>query len=137
MNVADVKDKIESTLNSSALSWDSVYGIIIILILGIAIYRGVRRTLSSPIRVLGLIFLLEVGHILAFSTSLGTDVPVLRVIFKYDVLTAIAQLFVGTKIGDGLLWVQAWINAVVMRVWGVVGYIGHVIGENMKGRFTL
>lgn len=132
MSVSDVKNSIESSLNQSPFTPDSIYGIVILIILGIAIYRGVKKTLSSPIRVIGLIFLLEIGHILAFSTSLGTSWPFMKVIFKYDVLTAVAQLFVGTKVADGLLWVQAWLNAVTLRAWSVLSYYAGIIFKNMR-----
>lgn len=113
INVDKVKESLEATLNSNVISTDSLYGIIILLVVIYIIVRLIRKTLSSPGWLIGFIFLVEIGHILAYSTDLGTWIPVLQSIFKYDVLTALAQLCVGTKVSDVLLSIQAWLTAVI------------------------
>lgn len=116
MDVESVKQALEGTLNSSVLSTDSLYGILIIIVVAYLVIRGIRKVTSSIGSVIGFILFLEIAHILAFNTSLGEVAPVAKEIFKYDVFTALAQLFVGTPIADALLYTQAWLNTVMMTV---------------------
>ena len=122
--VENLANTLKSTLNPSAWTTDSLYGIIILVLIVwfvIRLIRGVTRSIGS---ILGLIFILEVGHILAFNSTVGMEYPVLKEIFKYDVLTAIAQLFVGTKVCDFLLSAQAWLIQVVDKVaWFINGIL--------------
>lgn len=115
MDVESVKQALEGTLNSSVLSTDSLYGILIIIVVAYLVIRGIRKVTSIG-SVIGFILFLEIAHILAFNTSLGEVAPVAKEIFKYDVFTALAQLFVGTPIADALLYTQAWLNTVMMTV---------------------
>lgn len=119
--VEKLKETLQNTLNSSAWSSDSLYGIIILVLIGWLVIKFARNVTRSIGSIIGLIIFLEVGHMLAFNSSIGTDYPILKEIFKYDVLTAIAQLFVGTKVGDFLLSAQAWLAQVVDRVAGFIG----------------
>lgn len=116
MDVESVKQALEGTLNSSILSTDSLYGILIIIVVAYLVVRGIRKVTSSIGSVIGFILFLEIAHILAFNTSLGDMVPIAKEIFKYDVFTALAQLFVGTPVADALLYIQAWLNTVMMTV---------------------
>lgn len=116
MDVESVKQALEGTLNSSILSTDSLYGILIIIVVAYLVVRGIRKVTSSIGSVIGFILFLEIAHILAFNTSLGDIVPIAKEIFKYDVFTALAQLFVGTPVADALLYIQAWLNTVMMTV---------------------
>ena len=125
--VENLANTLKSTLNPSAWTTDSLYGIIILVLIVwfvIRLIRGVTRSIGSILSILGLIFILEVGHILAFNSTVGMEYPVLKDIFKYDVLTAIAQLFVGTKVCDFLLSAQAWLIQVVDKVaWFINGIL--------------
>lgn len=116
MNVESVKQMLESTLNSSAFSTDSLYGLLIILVVAYLVVRGIRKVTSSIGSILGFILFLEIAHILAFNSSLGQWAPITQEIFKYDVFTALAQLCVGTPIADALLYLQAWLNTVMATV---------------------
>lgn len=122
--VNEIKDALEATLNSQSLSGDSIYGIVIIAVICLLVYKGIKSVTNSLGSIIGFILLLEVGHVCAFSTTLGAQAPILQAIFKYDVLTALAQLCVGTPVSQFLLYVQAWMNAVMQRVVDVVGTVG-------------
>ena len=69
----------------------------------------------------------------AYNTGLGNEFPFLKTVFKYDVFTAVAQLFVGTKIADVLLWLQAVINTLAIRVWSVVSYYCGFVFDWLRG----
>jgi uncharacterized protein YhhL (DUF1145 family) len=114
--VENLANTLKTTLNSSALTTDSLYGIIILVLIVWIVIKFAKNVTRSIGSIIGLILVLEVGHILAFQSTVGNDYPILKEIFKYDVLTAIAQLFVGTKFGDFLLSAQAWLIQVMNKV---------------------
>jgi hypothetical protein len=114
--VGNLANTLKETLNSSALTTDSLYGIIILVLIAWIIIKFAKNVTRSIGSIIGLILVLEIGHILAFQSTVGTEYPILKEIFKYDVLTAIAQLFVGTKFGDFLLSAQAWLIQVIDKV---------------------
>lgn len=116
MDVESVKQMLEGTLNASAVSPDSLYGLLIVIVVAYLVVRGIRKVTSSVGSVIGFILFLEVAHILAFNTVVGQWAPIAQEIFKYDVFTAIAQLFVGTPVADFLLYTQAWLNTVMLTV---------------------
>ena len=122
MDIQSMKDALEGTLNSTALSTDSIYGILIIIVIAYLIIRGIRHVTSSIGSIVGFVLFLEICHILAFNTSVGTWFPAAQDIFKYDVFTALAQLCVGTPVADFLLWTQAWLNTVCLTVVKYVMY---------------
>lgn len=112
-DAGQIKQTLERTLSSDIFTTNSIYGLIIIFVVGIWIFGFIKKIISSPARLIAFILLLEIGHILAFSTALGSYVPAMKVIFKYDVLVALAQLCVGTKVADVLLWIQSYLNSVI------------------------
>lgn len=121
--VAQIKDALATTLNGNILSPDSIYGVVILIIIAYLIYRGIRKAVSSVGSILGFILLWEILHVAAFNTPVGLEwFPVLQTVFKFDVFTALAQLCVGTPVSDFLLYAQAWIIAVVQRCVEVLGY---------------
>lgn len=121
MNVGDVKAALEATLSSEVLTPDSLYGLVIIAVIAWLVVRGVKHVTNSLGSIIGFILFLEIGHVCAFNTTIGASAPVLQTIFKYDVLTALAQLCVGTPVATFLLYVQAWMNAIMQRVVDVAG----------------
>ena len=125
MSVEGVKGVLEGTLNESVLTPNSIYGIVIIVVIAYLIIHGIRKVTSSIGSIIGFILLIEIGHIAAFYSSVGIWAPVLKEIFKYDVFTALAQLCVGTPIADALLYTQAWLIAVMDRV---VSFITSILG---------
>lgn len=114
--VGDMKTALEATLSSDVMTPDSIYGLIIVAVIAWLVVRGVKHVTNSIGSIVGFILFLEIGHVCAFNTTLGAQAPVLQTIFKYDVLTALAQLCVGTPVSQFLLYVQAWMNSVMQRV---------------------
>lgn len=96
-------------LNPKILSVDSIQGLVFLLLLAYIIYLCVRRAFHFARWCVGLIFIFQLGHILA-GTELSTYLPFLPVLFRYDVLTSLAQLCVGTWLSDGLLWINAYLT---------------------------
>ena len=134
VDVDSIKQALENTLNGNILSTDSIYGILIIVGIAWLVYRGIKKATSSLSSILGFILLLEIGHIVAFSTALGSDIPLLQQIFKYDVLTALAQLCVGTKVSDFLLYVQAYLTGVLQLVLGKIAWLFNHLMANLPAR---
>lgn len=125
--VSELKDALEATLNSEILSPDSIYGLVIIAVIAFLVVRGIKKVTNSIGSIIGFVLLLEIGHVCAFNTTLGAQAPILQTIFKYDVFTALAQLCVGTPVASFLLYIQAWLNAVMQRVVESVAAVGQFI----------
>lgn len=117
--ISAFKDKLETTLNSSAFSTDSVEGWILIVIM-IMLAHSVWKKASKAIVwcFLGIIFF-QIMYILG-STGLNEVIP-LRNVFKYDVLTAVAQCFKGTPICSFLLWFDSFLIVSLTRLWELGG----------------
>ena len=110
-----LKDEFANTLNSSAFTSDSIEGWIIILVTLFLIYELSHKAVKFTGWLIGLIFFFQIGHWLSF-TGLNDIIP-LDVVFKYDVLTAVAQCFVGTRICDWLLYANSFIHIVCNGLW--------------------
>lgn len=108
------KDSSSELLNSSMFSTDSIEGWICIFLLGFIIWNLWRKVMHFVSWSIAVIFLLQVFYWLSF-TSLNNYIP-LSDWFKYDVLTSIAQCFVGTKICDILLYINAWLKTLMFTV---------------------
>lgn len=135
--VNEAKQALEATLNSEVWTPDAIYGIIIILVIGWLVVRGIKNVTNSLGSIIGFILFLEVGHVCAFSTTLGAQAPILQTIFKYDVLTALAQLCVGTPVSQFLLYVQAWMNGVMQQVVDTVGQLGKLAMDYIESSGVL
>lgn len=127
MSVESVKQGLEQTLNQSVFSGDSVYGILIVILIVFLLIRSIHKMTNFVLSLCGFLLLLQVMHWVSMNTSVGTWAPVLQSVFKYDVFTALAQLFVGTPVADGLLWLQAWLNTVLAAVAGWVLYLVQLV----------
>ena len=123
-------------MNSSTWSSDSLYGVIILLLIGWILIKFAKNVTRSIGSIIGLIIILEVGHMLAFNSSIGTDYPILQEIFKYDVLTALAKLFAGTRIGEFLLSARAWLSQVIDKVAGFLSNVVNMGIDFFKGVHT-
>jgi hypothetical protein len=134
--VERLKDTLQSTVNSSAWSSDSLYGVIILLLIGWILIKFAKNVTRSIGSIIGLIILLEVGHMLAFNSSVGTDYPILQEIFKYDVLTALAKLCEGTKISEFLLSARVWLSQVIDKVAGYLSTAVNMGIDFFKGVHT-
>lgn len=127
MSIADVQAALAGSLENTPLTSNSWYGIGCAVVILFFLFRMFKHTTSSVAGLISFIFLAEVGHIVAFQSDLGIQYPVLQQIFKYDILTALAQLCVGTKAADVLLWIQAYITSlvdvVISTVKGLLNYV--------------
>ena len=106
--VIEIHEMLKSWLNPSIFTLDSAEGVIVVGLCIIIVYR-VTRNLGDFIGwCIGLLFVIQLGHVLGF-TVLNNYFP-FRDIFKFDVLAAPAQLFAGTRIADGILYVDAFMQ---------------------------
>lgn len=123
--VTALKEALESTLSSSVLSFDSLYGLGLIIGIAVLIILIAKRIIKHVSWIIAFVLFVEVMHLMAYGTELGDMLPILRIMFKYDVLTSLAQLCVGTPIADGLLYAQAWLNTTIgTAVSKFIGWIG-------------
>lgn len=116
--ISALKNELESLLNSSAFSTDSIEGWIIILLVGFIIWNIYRKALKFVGWSISVIFLFQVFHWLSM-TGLNDIIPLSKV-FKYDVLTSIAQCFQGTVICDVILWINATIRTICTGLWSTL-----------------
>ena len=139
--IDETKGLLESTLNSHNISMDSIEGIIIIFALAFIAWGIYKQAMKWVKWSLAVILFCEFMYWLG-QTSFNNLIPVGEV-FRYDILTAIAQVFVGTKVCEALLWIDAFIRSVCITVWGFIEpYAGkiaegfenmlHTFGEHIK-----
>ena len=112
-----MKDEFMGMLNSSAFTTDSVEGWLIILLCLFLIYEISQRAVKFVGWLVCVIFLFQICYWLSF-TGLNNVIPLSK-FFKYDVLTAVAQCFVGTKICDLLLYANAFIHMVCSEMYNL------------------
>lgn len=125
MGFFDISE-LQSELNPSAFSWDSVQGVIILLILiglGICFAKKISRFFLY-----GFLFLvlLEILNVFAQS-SLAEHIPIIQSMFQYAPLQALAQMCVGTPIASALLYVEQFIHSIfglafeaVVVIWKII-----------------
>lgn len=117
---------------------DSVQGIIIILLLIWLVTAVIRHAFKAVAWCFFLIVLIQIGYILG-TTSLNDVIPFSE-IFKYDVISAVANLFPDTFVQTALLKVSAFLRqiftdfaATVQVLWGKL-HLEH-IWESIKNGF--
>ena len=113
-----LKEDFESLLNPSAFTLDSVEGWIIILLCLFLIYEISQKAVRFAGWLVGAIMMFQICHWLSY-TGLNNIIP-FGSFFKYDILTAVAQCFVGTKICDFLLYVNSFIHLICDGMWDVM-----------------
>ena len=113
-----IKTELSTLLNSSAFTTDSIEGWLIILLVGFIIWNIYRKTVKFIIWSASAILLFQIMYWLGL-TGLNDIIP-LASVFKYDILTSIAQCFVGTRLCDGILWVNAFIQTVCTQVYNFI-----------------
>lgn len=111
IDITDARDM----MNPSVWSSQSIEGIIVMVLIIFVIYKLFHRAYRFVWWCVGLIIFIQCMYILGIS-PVNNYIP-LHSIFPYDILSSIAQLFVGTKAGDILLWVNELLNKSV----GVAG----------------
>lgn len=128
--IVALKNELEALLNSSAFTTDSIEGWLVILLALFMIWNLGRKALKFVAWSASFIFLIQVCYWLSF-TELNNIIP-LSEVFKYDVLTSIAQCFVGTRLSDGILWVNAFIQTVCTQAYrSVADFVGG-LASNIK-----
>lgn len=117
---------------------DSVQGIIIILLLIWLVTAVIRHAFKAVAWCFFLIVLIQIGYILG-TTNLNDVIPFSE-IFKYDVISAVANLFPDTFVQTALLKVSAFLRqiftdfaATVQVLWGKL-HLEH-IWESIKDDF--
>lgn len=109
----DIHDSLLGDLNPNILSSDSARSLLF-LIFGFGVAVFLMRTLKRAVCWwIGLILFMEIMHFAALQTVLGVKFPILVSIFRYDVLSMLAQLCVGTKLCDILLYIRAFLEATI------------------------
>lgn len=118
-SVSAVKSELEAMLNSSAFTTDSIEGWIIIIVLLILI-RGFWMKATKAIGwSIGCLFFFQICYGLSL-TGFNDLIP-LSMVFKFDIMTSVAQCFVGTKLCDILLWWDSYIIIICSRLWDGIG----------------
>lgn len=120
--IVEIKNMLADTLNPSVFSWDSAEGVVVTILCVVIVYRITKNLGSFVGWLLGALFLIQLGYVLGF-TTLNNYIPFSE-IFKFDVITAMAQLFAGTPVCDALLYVSAFIN-----------FIGKVVTETFEAAY--
>lgn len=114
---------LHTTLQPTVLTGFSLFGVFHIVCIVAIIWANFPKVIRMILSLLGYILFWEICHLIVFQTGVGNAVPFLKFIFRYTVLSALAQLCVGTPIADGLLWAQASVTTVCMRVYhGIAGW---------------
>lgn len=117
--IRNLKDNIETTLNSSAFTTDSVEGWILIVIMIILVHSVWKKASKAIIWCFLGILLFQIMYILG-NTGFNDLIPFNRV-FKYDALTAVAQCFRGTPICSILLWFDSFLIVSLTKLWQLGG----------------
>lgn len=121
--IVSIKDRLMESLNPSAFSLNSIPGIICVILIITLIYGLYKKATKAVSWFLSILLVYEAFYCLSL-TGFNDLVPLSKV-FKYDVLTAIAQLFVGTPICTGLLYVVAFISALMSKIWDLCAGLVH------------
>ena len=121
MGIKDLKDRLLESLNPSAFSLNSSQGIVFLLLIIILVYSFYKHAIKAVGWLGGILIVYEAFYCLSL-TGLNNYIP-LSTVFKHDVLVSIAQLFVGTPICDGLLYVAAFIGRLMTRIWSLCRWI--------------
>lgn len=134
--VGALRDEFQNLLNTSAFSKDSIEGWIIIILCLILVYEISQKAIKAVGWLIGAIFFFQVCYWLSL-TSVNDTIP-LSVIFKYDVLQAIAQCFVGTRLCDFLLWADAFMRVVCSKTWELLkGLDLHIPEMHLRDHFNV
>lgn len=80
----------------------------------------------------GLVFM-QLMHIFTYYTELGNFVPVLKQIFQWDFLAALAESFSGTKFGEICTTLDAWLIVALQRTAILVQMAFSMLSNLLKG----
>lgn len=116
--IKDVSGQLENTLNQSPFSVNSIEGVLVLLLIAFMIYNIINKSFKFVKFSVGLLLIIEIGYCLSL-TGFNNIIP-LNEIFKYDVLTSLAQLCVGTKLSDILLKIDASFIVFFQQLWNLI-----------------
>lgn len=120
-------DTLKSWLNPTAFSWSSIEGIIVLILMFLLIRGFFLHPFKYALRIIIILLLVHIGFVLGF-TPLNDIIP-FRTIFKYDVLSAPAQLFVGTPIADWILKLDAFVKCGAAWLASAIGSISPAVSN--------
>lgn len=115
-------------LNPKILSPDSIQGLITLLLILYIISRFVHRLTDAIRWSISLILFMQIGHIVS-EAGLKNIFPFAGQIFKYDVLESIAQLCVGTKLCEWILYLHCFLSVTFIKAWSVVMIFVNLIAK--------
>lgn len=128
--IGAVKDEFFGALNPSAFTSNSIEGWFI-MIVGLILLRSFwQKSIKAAWWCIGMIFMVQVFYALSL-TGFNDIIPIGKV-FKYDVMTSLAQCFVGTKVCDVILWFDSVIIATMSRMWDTCGQAFQILIGNAK-----
>lgn len=113
------KEELEATLNSSAFTLDSLQGWIVIIVVLIMIRGFWMKTVRAVGWGCGVLVFFQICYGLSL-TGLNDVIPLSKM-FKFDLMTSVAQCFAGTKLCDILLWCDSFIIVSMSRLWDIIG----------------
>jgi hypothetical protein len=106
--VTAIKEELSLLLNPSAFTTDSLEGWLVLLICLVIVYKVTKNAMDFVGWLVGLLFIIQLCYWLGCT---GFDEYIhFSAFFKYDILQAVAQIFVGTKICDVLLYIDSFIR---------------------------
>jgi hypothetical protein len=114
MTIADIQEQLKNLLNPNTWSLDSTEGIITLVLTVFLIYAIKEKASKFIMWCIGGLLLIQIFYLLSL-TNLNNYIP-FGTIFKYDMFASLAQLCVGTKLSDGLLWCDAWLRHILELV---------------------
>lgn len=117
------KHQLENLLNPSALTLDSVEGVLVLILILFMLHSFSEKMFKVASWCLAGILIIQIGYYLSF-TGLNDFIP-FSSIFKYDIMTSLAQLCVGTKLSDIILYASAVLQTILNAA---AGYLAEWIG---------
>lgn len=118
ISFSGIKEGLQNLLNSHPISTDSLEGWILIFLVAFIGWNLYKKALKFVGWSCAVILLIQIGYFLSL-TQLNNFIP-LSSIFKFDILTAIAQTCVGTPLCDGILSVNAAIQYICLNAWDTI-----------------
>ena len=118
-------------LNPKILSPDSIQGLITLLLILYIVSRFVNKLGDAFRWSLSLILFMQIGHIIS-NAGLKNILPFAGQLFKYDVLESIAQLCVGTKLCEWILYLHWFLDATYSKAWDVIMIFWNMFGKHWK-----
>lgn len=118
ISISSIKESLQELLNSHPISTDSIEGWILIFLIAFIAWNLYKKALHFVGWSCAVILLIQVGYFLSF-TQLNNIIP-LSSIFKFDILTAIAQTCVGTPLCSILLSINATIQYICVQTWDTI-----------------